>query len=88
MVKNKSRTRETRGRKESMTDEDTEAKRARVRNLKLSVDKPQIIGCEEEIIPFSWRYPLAPPEDEKMTKVYREGISNEKALSFYDGEKK
>ena len=87
MVKNKSRTREPRNRSGAALDAETEAKRERVRTLKMSVDKPKIIGGEEDIIPFSWRFPLTPPEDGKMTKVYREVISTEKALSFYDGKK-
>lgn len=84
MVKSKPR---ARMRKSAELDAETQAKRERVRSLKLSVDKPKIIGDEQDIIPFSWRFPLTPPEDGKMTKVYREVISNEKALTFYDGKK-
>ena len=60
-------------------------KRERIRSLKQAVDAPKLIGTEEELIPFSWRHPLTPPEDGKMTKVYREVVALGKALSFHSG---
>lgn len=53
--------------------------------MKASLDAPKYIGGEEELIPFSWRFPLTPLEDKrKMTKVYREAVELEKALAFRD----
>ena len=61
------------------------ALKERVRSMKASLDAPKYIGGEEELIPFSWRFPLTPLEDKrKMTKVYREALELEKALAFRD----
>lgn len=59
-------------------------KKERVRSLKESLDAPKLIGSEDDLIPFSWRFPLAPPEDTKMTKIYRQVVALEKSLAFRD----
>lgn len=69
------------------TLKELEEKKERVRSLKQAVDGPKLIGIEEELIPFSWRHPLTPPEDGKMSKVYREVVALGKALSFHSGNK-
>ena len=74
--------------KKTVTPQELEEKKERVRALKRTVDKPKLIGEQEELIPFSWRYPLSPPEDGKMNKVYKEVVALEKALSFHNGNKR
>lgn len=62
---------------------DKDALKERVRNMKKTLDAPKYIGSEEELVPFSWRYPLVMLESErKMNKVYKNIVTLEKSLTF------
>ncbi|MCI8613216.1 MAG: hypothetical protein HFE48_05935 [Clostridia bacterium] len=62
-----------------------ETLRERVRAVNRTNGGEKLIGAEEELIPFSWRYPLAELDgDRKMTKVYKHVVSLEKSLVQYN----
>ncbi len=72
-------------RRRAKSEPEKAALKERVRSMKASLDAPKYVGGEEELIPFSWRYPLTPLDGKhKMTKVYREAVELEKALTFRD----
>ena len=72
-------------RRRAKSEPEKAALKERVRSMKASLDAPKYVGGEEELIPFSWRYPLAELDgDRKMTKVYKHVVSLEKSLVQYN----
>ena len=72
----------------TLTEDERRAKKERIKTMRRSLELQRLVGSVDDLIPFSWRYPLLEPSGAKMTKVYREIVATEKALAFRDDRRK
>ena len=72
----------------ALSEDERRAKKEHIRSMRRSLELRRMIGGVDDLIPFSWRYPLLESTGAKMTKVYREIVATEKALAFRDDRKR